>query len=250
MSEDKDTRIKQLEAENEELKARNKRIEDCLVHERTRVADLIDANERLEQWKAEANTIFTALDLQAIGNEINAPLGQDIAPHVLPAIQELKRKLADYKGVLDDHKRLVRELDVALLGDKAATQASLCDIVCVVKSCGYTTIPKEEFDALLAKVREEGKKEGMTFCPLSASGKKSTTAVICGNHTESDKLIAKIKEEGRKEAVPEGWQVVPKEASSGMVDAAVKINWVDSDVRGNCYNQWQAMLSAAPKPQG
>lgn len=35
----------------------------------------------------------------------------------------------DYEEVLADHRRLVRELDVALYGDGAAKQASLCDLV-------------------------------------------------------------------------------------------------------------------------
>lgn len=39
---------------------------------------------------------------------------------------------ADYEAVLTDHRRLVRELDVALNGDGAALQASLCDIVAQV----------------------------------------------------------------------------------------------------------------------
>ncbi len=37
--------------------------------------------------------------------------------------------IADYEYLIEGHKRLVRELDVALNGDGAAKQASLCDIV-------------------------------------------------------------------------------------------------------------------------
>ena len=36
---------------------------------------------------------------------------------------------ADYEDVLHDQRRLVRELDVLMNGDKAARQASLVDIV-------------------------------------------------------------------------------------------------------------------------
>ena len=43
--------------------------------------------------------------------------------------------IADYEDVLADHRRLVREMDVALNGEEgAAKQASLCDIVSQVKS--------------------------------------------------------------------------------------------------------------------
>ena len=38
-------------------------------------------------------------------------------------------EIADYKEVLADHDRLVREIDVLINGDKAAKQASLCDAV-------------------------------------------------------------------------------------------------------------------------
>lgn len=43
-------------------------------------------------------------------------------------------QVADYEAVIADYARLVRELDVALNGDDAARQASLCDLVAQVKS--------------------------------------------------------------------------------------------------------------------
>ncbi len=54
--------------------------------------------------------------------------------------------VADYEEVLADHRRLVRELDVALNGDGAAKQASLCDIVAQVKSMKQEIVglPKEQ----------------------------------------------------------------------------------------------------------
>jgi len=43
--------------------------------------------------------------------------------------------IADYEAVFEDHKRLVRRLDVALNGEKnAAPQARLCDIVAQVEA--------------------------------------------------------------------------------------------------------------------
>lgn len=42
--------------------------------------------------------------------------------------------VTDYEEVLADHRRLVRELDVALNGDGAAKQASLCDLVAQVRA--------------------------------------------------------------------------------------------------------------------
>jgi hypothetical protein len=49
-------------------------------------------------------------------------------------ISALEAELADYKSVLDDKRRLTRELDVLLNGAGAAKQASLCDIVSQVRS--------------------------------------------------------------------------------------------------------------------
>jgi hypothetical protein len=37
-----------------------------------------------------------------------------------------------------------------------------------------------------------------------------------------------------------------QEPTKEMIDAAERIDWADSDVRGNIVNMWQAMLAAAP----
>lgn len=39
-----------------------------------------------------------------------------------------------------------------------------------------------------------------------------------------------------------------QEPTKAMIDAAERIDWSDSDVRGNIVNMWQAMLAAAPQP--
>jgi len=44
---------------------------------------------------------------------------------------------SEYEAVIDDHRRLIRELDIALNGEGAAEQASLCDIVAQVKHEGW-----------------------------------------------------------------------------------------------------------------
>jgi hypothetical protein len=45
-------------------------------------------------------------------------------------------------------------------------------------------------------------------------------------------------------AVNGGYKLVPIEPTLEMLDAAERIDWSDEDVRGNCCNQWNAMLSA------
>ncbi len=43
--------------------------------------------------------------------------------------EEIIKEARDYEEVLEDHNRLVRELDVLMNGDGVARQASLCDLV-------------------------------------------------------------------------------------------------------------------------
>lgn len=57
---------------------------------------------------------------------------------------------------------------------------------------------------------------------------------------------------------PFGWLVqrsdcapqppVQQEPTKAMIDAAERIDWSDSDVRGNIVNMWQAMCAVAPQP--
>lgn len=44
-------------------------------------------------------------------------------------IAELETERDDYKDAYEDTKRLAREIDVAMHGDAAAQQASLCDLI-------------------------------------------------------------------------------------------------------------------------
>lgn len=57
---------------------------------------------------------------------------------LLARIEKLEKVIEDYKEVDTDHKKLVRELDVALNGKDAAPQGSLCDIVAQVKQVART----------------------------------------------------------------------------------------------------------------
>lgn len=58
----------------------------------------------------------------------------------LPTVAGDELTIADYEAAFADHRRLVRELDVALNGEDAAEQASLCDIVQQVKREGRPTV--------------------------------------------------------------------------------------------------------------
>ena len=74
-----------------------------------------------------------------------------IQAHIAQPVEE-RLTIADYEKVLADHLRLVRELDVALNGDGAAKQASLCDIISQVKDKRWrlaSNQPVEVTDAMV-----------------------------------------------------------------------------------------------------
>jgi|SRR5690606_7528066 len=54
----------------------------------------------LEGWREEAAGILTELNLQQVGIELGVPLGQDIAPQVLPKIRELKETIARFEWII------------------------------------------------------------------------------------------------------------------------------------------------------
>lgn len=56
--------------------------------------------------------------------------------------------IADYEAAFADYRRLVRELDVALNGDGAAKQASLCDVVSQVKDERWKLVKKDDLFSL------------------------------------------------------------------------------------------------------
>lgn len=55
-------------------------------------------------------------------------------------------------------------------------------------------------------------------------------------------------EADRAQRVPDGWKLVPVDPVRSMVDAAERVDWADSDVRGNIYNMWNVMLASTPAP--
>lgn len=63
---------------------------------RTLETELQQANARerdLKDWKTSALDLLNKIDLQAIGKELNLPLGSDIASAILPSIRALKARL-------------------------------------------------------------------------------------------------------------------------------------------------------------
>lgn len=70
--------------------------------------------EEAREWKESAMTVFSKLDLQAIGKEIGVKLGEDISPKVLPAIKELKRELEEAERERDR----LKGADLRSHGDK------------------------------------------------------------------------------------------------------------------------------------
>lgn len=83
--------------------------------------------ELVEKAEPDMSPIAQALQveiLELVGR--NAKMGADLTA----ALDRIKT----YEEVIEDHKRLVRELDVALHGTQwCASHASLCDLVAILK---------------------------------------------------------------------------------------------------------------------
>jgi len=114
--------------------------------------------------------------------------------------------IADYEEVLEDYRRLVRELDVALNGDGAAKQASLCDIVGQVKDRRWklvqeTTTEERPIGYIIGSFLDERRTEyerngtvlyhqsmGMATTPVYALQAKTVPASV------ADELADALKE--------------------------------------------------------
>lgn len=70
------------------------------------VRDAVDARdkkiEQLEAWKEPASQVMNQIDLQAVGKELDVPLGEGIAPHILPGIQKMKDGLREQAARIEE----------------------------------------------------------------------------------------------------------------------------------------------------
>ena len=60
-----------------------------------RRAELERDVEELRAWKASALEVMNRIDFQAVGRELDVPLGADVAARILPGIKRLKAVCAD-----------------------------------------------------------------------------------------------------------------------------------------------------------
>ncbi len=67
----------------------------------------------------------------------------DVVKRLLAEKDEWRDKYAHAMDAIDDSRRLTRELDLALNGDGAAQQASLCDVVSQVKDARWKLVRAE-----------------------------------------------------------------------------------------------------------
>lgn len=68
---------------------------------------------------------------------------------------------------------------------------------------------------------------------------------IASTPEQVDEIVDAICAKG----VQPGMVMVPREPTEAMLDAAEKLDWSNEDVRGNCCNQWYAMIAAAEREQ-
>jgi hypothetical protein len=115
--------------------------------------------------------------------------------------ESAEQAVKDHREIIDDYRRLTKELDIALNGDFAAKQASLCDIVAQVESLG--TIPE-----IILRSSEQARKEAADRAevwlvkasyrwPILGSDIASIRRAIIGTSTpvstDSEKLAIAVK---------------------------------------------------------
>lgn len=83
-----------------------------------------------------------ALKILSLCNTESTPgnIADIINKHATESANQARQQARKYyQDVIDDYRRLTKDLDIALNGDCAAKQASLCDIVAQVRSLGTIT---------------------------------------------------------------------------------------------------------------
>lgn len=128
-------RLKRLEQECDELKdevAKLTRRNDLIIEEAERESR-DNRRLRIDRFKR-----FNEEDCWIYGGDGHDNLETLICPVVLQPQQllEILQERDELKECLNDVRRLTKELDVALNGDNAASQPSLCDLVGQVKMIG------------------------------------------------------------------------------------------------------------------
>lgn len=199
------------------LKAESKQEPDIYVH-----------NDGSEVWGAAVNPelatnssyspywgkpipIADVHELQQNGLNLNRALG--IAHR---RIDKLNAELLSQKLAEDTNSHIQAQRIAELERRLAEQQAAAAHAYVTLNAC-------EESDTPTHGVSEAGRILAKIDC------------------TQLEVLLAQARGEGRKEAVPDGWQAVPVVLTRTMrIAGAVK--WSTSDA-------WEAMLSAAPKPE-
>lgn len=68
--------------------------------------------QELENWKRQALIVLEELDLQAIGKELNLPIGESVSKQMLPKLKEHKETVQRVLTVLKDIRDEYRALDL------------------------------------------------------------------------------------------------------------------------------------------
>lgn len=118
--------------------------------------DLLYPASTIEALEAENAALRELVDVLEPKSDDEA-IERAMAPATIKTLQrqltEAHQKLSDMQEVLDDKKRLVRDIDVIMNGEKgAAKQASLCDLIPQIKQ--LSTLPAQLQAARLGALEE------------------------------------------------------------------------------------------------
>ena len=78
----------------------------CVPVSREFLVSTIERLLKLDAWKQEALAVESGWDAQAVGKALNIPLGASIRKGILPAIEELKQRIAQLQEELQERSDL------------------------------------------------------------------------------------------------------------------------------------------------
>lgn len=83
----------------------------------------MDELEELRRWKKEQMQVESEWDAQAVGRELDLPLGSSIRAGILPAVKKLRQQLATMYSLVGVEAILVAALTEYSIGNRIAQNA-------------------------------------------------------------------------------------------------------------------------------
>ena len=128
-------------------------------------------------------------------------------------------------------------------GEPCGTSEAIAVVEKALANVATNDIPKKHVDEIQKQRHEQEPVATVDDNSQKWAGMDGAIAFhLIERHADGWNDIRKMMGEWLSANTPQQKQ----EPTKAMIDAAERINWSDSDVRGNIVNMWQAMCAAAP----